>query len=74
LGEVRQPGHSSIGEHLVINVIRLVTVHPFLVHFSIGILPVMVLGYAAAVWFKSERWSFVGDAATVACAGIPFSR
>jgi uncharacterized membrane protein len=70
LGEVRQPGHSNIGEHLVINVIRLVTVHPFLVHFTIGILPVMVLGYAAAVWFKSERWSFVGDAATVACAGI----
>ena len=54
----------------MINVIRLVTVHPFLVHFTIGILPVMVLGYAAAVWFKSERWSFVGDAATVACAGI----
>jgi len=54
----------------VINVIRLVTVHPFLVHFTIGILPVMVLGYAAAVWLKSERWSFVGDAAAAACAGI----
>ena len=54
----------------MINVIRLVTVHPFLVHFTIGILPVMVLGYAAAVWLKSERWSFVGDAAAAACAGI----
>ena len=54
----------------MINVIRLVTVHPFLVHFTIGILPVMVLGYAAAVWLKSERWSFVGDAAAVICACI----
>ena len=51
-------------------VIRLVTVHPFLVHFTIGIVPVMVLAYAAAVWLKSERWSFTGDAATVVCAGI----
>jgi hypothetical protein len=51
-------------------IIRLVTVHPFLVHFTIGIVPVMVLAYAAAVWLKSERWSFTGDAATVVCAGI----
>lgn len=55
---------------LMIEIIRLVTVHPLLVHFTIGILPVMVFAYAAALWVESERWSFTGDAATVACAAI----
>jgi uncharacterized membrane protein len=54
----------------MIPIIRLVTVHPVLVHFTIGILPVIVFAYAAAVWFKSERWSFAGDVALVICAAI----
>jgi uncharacterized membrane protein/cytochrome c556 len=54
----------------MINVIRLVTVHPVFVHFTVGILPVIVFAYAVALWFKSERWSFVGDVATAVCAAI----
>jgi uncharacterized membrane protein len=52
----------------MINVIRLVTVHPVFVHFTIGILPVIVFAYAMALWLESERWTFAGDVATVACA------
>ena len=53
-----------------INVIRLVTIHPVLVHSTVGIMPVIVLAYAMALWFKSERWTFAGDVATAVCAAI----
>ncbi len=41
---------------------RWVTVHPMLVHFTIGTLPIMVLAYAMAKAKGSERWTFAGDA------------
>jgi uncharacterized membrane protein len=40
---------------------RLVTVHPALVHFALGPLPIVVAAYAVATFTRSERWAFVGD-------------
>jgi uncharacterized membrane protein len=44
-------------------IIRLVTVHPALVHFTIGALPIIVLSYGLAWLRRSERWTFAGDVA-----------
>ncbi len=41
--------------------LRWVTIHPILVHFTIGALPIMVLAYALARIYRSEQWTFVGD-------------
>src|SRR5262245_34438536 len=51
--------------------VRLVTVHPALVHLTLGVLPVLVIGYAIAAWRRSERWSFVADVA--AAIGAPIT-
>lgn len=45
------------------SVIRATTVHPALVHVSLGVLPVIVVAYAAAAVRRSDRWSFAGDVA-----------
>lgn len=50
--------------------LRLVTVHPILVHLTIGLVPLVVAGYVAARVLKSERWSFVADVALYACAAV----
>ncbi|MBI2892311.1 MAG: hypothetical protein HYY06_02075 [Deltaproteobacteria bacterium] len=50
--------------------IRLVTIHPALVHFTLGALPIMVLAYAMGLWRRSDRWTFAGDVATVSAAAI----
>lgn len=50
--------------------IRLTTVHPALVHFSIGALPVILLAYGLARWRRSERWTFVGDVSLIVTAVI----
>lgn len=42
--------------------LRLVTIHPLLVHLTVGALPVMVLAYVLAARRRSEAWTFVGDA------------
>lgn len=47
---------------------RLVTLHPAAVHFAIGVLPLLVVAYAVAAVRRSERWTFLGDAALVASA------
>jgi uncharacterized membrane protein len=49
--------------------IRLVTVHPALVHVTLGTLPVIVISYAIAHRHQSERWTFVGDA-TLAISAV----
>lgn len=41
--------------------LRLVTLHPALVHYTLGTLPLLVLAYAIARARHSERWTFVGD-------------
>ncbi len=41
--------------------IRLITIHPALVHVPLGVLPLLVLAYALARRGDSERWTFVGD-------------
>jgi hypothetical protein len=47
----------------MIHIIRLVTVHPVFVHFTIGALPIMVLAYGLAAVLGSEQWSFAADVA-----------
>lgn len=47
---------------------RLVTVHPALVHFAIGTIPVILLGYAVGWGRRSASWTLVGDVALVATA------
>jgi uncharacterized membrane protein len=56
--------------------IRATTVHPALVHVTLGVLPVVVLAYGLAAARRSDRWSFAGDVAlgvgavfTIATAG-----
>lgn len=41
---------------------RLVTIHPALVHMTIGALPFLTLAYGMAMRRKSERWTFAADA------------
>src|SRR5262249_53446950 len=43
--------------------LRLVTLHPALVHFTIGLLPIIVIAYVVAAWRGSERWRFTADVA-----------
>lgn len=50
--------------------IRLETIHPALVHFTIGAVPLLLLAYAMAAWRRSERWTFVGDVAAVLTAAL----
>lgn len=52
------------------HVVRWVTVHPALAHFTIGGLPLIVIGYAIAVWRRSPAWTLVGDAALVVTAAL----
>ncbi len=52
--------------------VRLVTVHPALVHLPIGLAPIAALAYLVAVTRRSRlraaRWTFAGDFALVAAA------
>jgi hypothetical protein len=48
----------------MISPIRWVTVHPALVHFTVGAVPVILVAYALAAARRSERWAFAGDVAT----------
>jgi uncharacterized membrane protein len=54
----------------MIEIVRLSTVHPALVHFTIGTLPLIVTAYAVAARRRSERWTFAGDAALAITAAI----
>jgi uncharacterized membrane protein len=46
--------------------IRWVTVHPALVHFPLGILPLAALAYVMAAARRSRPWTFAGDVALIA--------
>lgn len=50
--------------------VRLVTLHPALVHFTLGGLPIIVLAYVMAAWRRSERWTFAGDVALFVTAAV----
>ncbi|MEO6954882.1 MAG: DUF2231 domain-containing protein [Polyangia bacterium] len=41
-----------------------------LVHFTIGGLPLIVIAYTLALWYRRPLWAFVGDAALVVTAGL----
>jgi uncharacterized membrane protein len=43
--------------------VRWVTIHPLLAHFTIGGLPLIVIGYGLGWWRRSLAWTRVGDAA-----------
>jgi hypothetical protein len=43
--------------------IRATTVHPALVHVTLGVVPVFVVAYAIASTRRSPRWTFAGDVA-----------
>jgi uncharacterized membrane protein len=43
--------------------LRATTVHPALVHFTLGAAPVFTVAYAVSAWRRSQAWSFAGDAA-----------
>jgi uncharacterized membrane protein len=53
-----------------IELVRIETIHPALVHFVIGALPIILLAYSLARWQRSERWSFVGDVAVTLTAAF----
>lgn len=48
--------------------VRLVTVHPALVHVTLGAIPIIVLAYVIGWWKRSERWTFAGDVALAIAA------
>src|SRR5262245_6584326 len=54
----------------MLHVVRWATIHPALAHFTIGGLPLIVIGYAVAVWRRSPAWTLVGDAALVVTAAL----
>lgn len=41
--------------------VRLVTIHPILVHATIGAIPLLVVTYWIAAVRRSERWTFAAD-------------
>jgi uncharacterized membrane protein len=43
--------------------LRAITLHPAIVHFTLGVVPVFLVAYAVAVTRRSPRWSFAGDVA-----------
>jgi uncharacterized membrane protein len=47
--------------------VRLVTVHPALVHLPLGIAALAVMAFCWAATRRSERWTFVADVALWAC-------
>jgi uncharacterized membrane protein len=51
-----------------LEIFRPVTLHPALVHFALGGLPIVLVAYLVARWRRSERWSFVGDVAVTITA------
>lgn len=53
-----------------ITLVRLTTVHPALVHFALGTLPLLVLAYGVALWRRSEQWAFVGDVTLIVTAAL----
>jgi uncharacterized membrane protein len=50
--------------------IRLVTVHPLLVHLTIGGVVAVVFVYLVAAWRRSPAWSLAGDVAVTATSLI----
>lgn len=54
----------------MIDLVRLTTVHPALVHFALGPLPIVVAAYALGAVKRSERWTFVGDVAVASSAAM----
>jgi len=54
----------------MLTVVRLTTIHPILVHFTIGALPIVFLAYAVGAVKRSERWTFVGDVGVIVTAII----
>jgi hypothetical protein len=52
----------------MVDLMRITTVHPALVHFALGPLPIVVVAYGLAAAKRSERWTFAGDVTLVSTA------
>jgi uncharacterized membrane protein len=52
------------------SLVRLVTVHPALVHATLGLIPLFLLMYWLAAAKSSERWTLVGDITLALCAAV----
>lgn len=50
--------------------LRLTSVHPILVHTTIGVIPVLLLAYVVAATRRDDRWAFAADVMLVATAAI----
>jgi uncharacterized membrane protein len=55
----------------VVPALRLLTVHPALVHVPVGAAPLLVIAYALAAQRRSASWSFAADA--VLLLALPFT-
>jgi uncharacterized membrane protein len=53
-----------------IDILRLETIHPLLVHASLGAIPFLVLAYAVAWRRRSESWAFAADTVLAFTAAI----
>jgi uncharacterized membrane protein len=51
-----------------VHLLELVTVHPILVHVTVGAMPLLVLAYAVAWNRRSRRWTFAADVALIVAA------
>jgi len=54
----------------MVHLVRLGTVHPLLAHFTIGGLPLILIGYVLGWWRRSPAWTLVGDAALGVTAAL----
>jgi hypothetical protein len=54
----------------MLELLRINTVHPALVHVTIGGIVVATVAYLGAGWRRSERYSFAGDVALVVTAAV----
>jgi uncharacterized membrane protein len=52
------------------SLLRLVTIHPLLVHATLGLIPLLLLMYWLAAAKSSERWTLVGDITLALCTAI----
>lgn len=51
--------------------LRVLTVHPALVHVPLGAAPILLVAYALAAWRRSSEWARAGDVALV--IAVPFT-
>ncbi len=59
-----------VGDDRCSRILRLETVHPLLVHCTVGALPLLLIAYGVAFFQRSARWTFVGDVVLIVTAAL----